>query len=46
MFPQLIAGPIVRFSYIRRQLKERHESWNNFYNGSLRICWGLFKGSV
>jgi D-alanyl-lipoteichoic acid acyltransferase DltB (MBOAT superfamily) len=21
MFPQLIAGPIVRFSYIRRQLK-------------------------
>ncbi|MDH3797464.1 MAG: MBOAT family protein [Desulfobacterales bacterium] len=46
MFPQLIAGPIVRFSYIRRQLKERHESWNNFYNGTLRFCWGLLKKVV
>jgi len=46
MFPQLIAGPIVRFSYIRRQLKERRESWNNFYNGILRFCWGLLKKVV
>jgi alginate O-acetyltransferase complex protein AlgI len=46
MFPQLIAGPIVRFSYIRRQLKERRESWNNFYNGTLRFCWGLLKKVV
>ena len=46
IFPQLIAGPIVRFSYIRRQLKERSESWNNFYNGTLRFCWGLFKKVV
>ena len=43
MFPQLIAGPIVRFSTIRRQLKERRESWDNFYNGVLRFCWGLAK---
>jgi alginate O-acetyltransferase complex protein AlgI len=43
MFPQLIAGPIVRFSYIRSQLKERQESWNHFYNGILRFCWGLVK---
>jgi alginate O-acetyltransferase complex protein AlgI len=43
MFPQLIAGPIVRFSTIRRQLKERRESWDNFYNGTLRFCWGLAK---
>ena len=43
MFPQLIAGPIVRFSTIKRQLKERHESWDNFYNGTLRFCWGLAK---
>jgi alginate O-acetyltransferase complex protein AlgI len=43
MFPQLIAGPIVRFSYIRSQLKERRESWDNFYNGTLRFCWGLAK---
>ncbi len=43
MFPQLIAGPIVRFSTIRRQLKERRESWDNFYDGTLRFCWGLAK---
>ena len=43
MFPQLIAGPIVRFSYIRSQLKERRESWDNFYNGTSRFCWGLAK---
>ena len=46
MFPQLIAGPIVRFSYIRRQLKERRESWNDFYNGTMRFCWGLLKKVV
>ncbi|MGD8992213.1 MAG: MBOAT family protein [Desulfobacterales bacterium] len=43
MFPQLIAGPIVRFSTIRNQLKARRESWDNFYNGIVRICWGLAK---
>lgn len=46
MFPQLIAGPIVRYSYIRRQLKTRRESWSDFYNGTLRFCWGLFKKVV
>jgi alginate O-acetyltransferase complex protein AlgI len=43
MFPQLIAGPIVRFSYIRSQLKERRESWNDFHHGTVRFCWGLAK---
>ena len=43
MFPQLIAGPIVRYSTIKHQLKERRESWDNFYNGALRFCWGLAK---
>ncbi|MBW2434699.1 MAG: MBOAT family protein [Deltaproteobacteria bacterium] len=43
MFPQLIAGPIVRFSTIRHQLKSRRESWDSFYNGIIRICWGLAK---
>ena len=46
MFPQLIAGPIVRFSYIKSQLKERGESWNDFYNGIIRFCWGLVKKVV
>ena len=43
MFPQLIAGPIVRFSQISDQLKERRESWNTFFNGTMRFCWGLAK---
>ena len=43
MFPQLIAGPIVRFSTIRDQLKGRRESWDGFYNGIIRFCWGLAK---
>jgi alginate O-acetyltransferase complex protein AlgI len=43
LFPQLIAGPIVRYSYIRKQLKERSESWNKFYTGIMRFCWGLAK---
>jgi alginate O-acetyltransferase complex protein AlgI len=43
IFPQLIAGPIVRYGYFRSQLMDRRESWNNFYNGILRFCWGLAK---
>jgi alginate O-acetyltransferase complex protein AlgI len=43
MFPQLIAGPIVRFSQIRDQLKKRRESWSTFFNGMMRFCWGLAK---
>ena len=46
MFPQLISGPIVRFSYIKSQLKGRRESWDGFYNGILRFCWGLVKKVV
>jgi alginate O-acetyltransferase complex protein AlgI len=43
MFPQLIAGPIVRFDEIRRQLHGRRASWDAFYTGGMRICWGLAK---
>jgi alginate O-acetyltransferase complex protein AlgI len=43
LFPQLIAGPIVRFRDIRSQLKGRTESWNHFYVGVMRFCWGLSK---
>ncbi|MBW2366910.1 MAG: MBOAT family protein [Deltaproteobacteria bacterium] len=43
MFPQLIAGPIVRFGQIRDQLKIRRESWNACFHGILRFCWGLGK---
>jgi alginate O-acetyltransferase complex protein AlgI len=43
MFPQLIAGPIVRFKDIWDQLRLRNESWENAYAGALRFCWGLAK---
>jgi alginate O-acetyltransferase complex protein AlgI len=43
MFPQLIAGPIVRFSHIRDQLGGRRESSDLFYRGAVRFCWGLVK---
>ncbi len=43
MFPQLVAGPIVRFKDIRQQLQRRTESWEKFYAGALRFCWGLSK---
>jgi alginate O-acetyltransferase complex protein AlgI len=43
MFPQLVAGPIVRFKDIWDQLRLRTESWENVYAGSLRFCWGLAK---
>lgn len=46
MFPQLIAGPIVRFSYIKSQLRGRRESWEGCYNGIMRFCWGLAKKVV
>lgn len=43
MFSQLIAGPIIRFSDICDPLKNRKESWDLFYLGTLRFCWGLAK---
>ncbi|MDJ0884166.1 MAG: MBOAT family protein [Desulfobacterales bacterium] len=43
MFPQLIAGPIVRFREIRSQLRARHETTDRFFEGLTRICWGLAK---
>ncbi len=43
MFPQLVAGPIVRFKDIWEQLQMRCETWERFYTGSLRFCWGLAK---
>jgi alginate O-acetyltransferase complex protein AlgI len=43
MFPKLIAGPIVRCNDIDDQLKGRIESWDSFYEGTMRFCWGLAK---
>ncbi len=42
-FPQLIAGPIVRFHEIRDQLVSRTESSGQFAAGVYRFCHGLGK---
>ena len=43
MFPQLIAGPIVRYTDIAKQLKERTHSFENFALGMRRFVTGLGK---
>jgi len=41
MFPQLIAGPIVRFNEIRDQIDHRQEKWDRFCSGMLIFILGL-----
>ena len=43
MFPQLIAGPIVRYSDIEKELEIRKHSFDNFSYGVERFMIGLFK---
>lgn len=43
MFPQLIAGPIVRYKDIDDQLRERHETFDQFVSGIERFVCGLAK---
>lgn len=43
MFPQLIAGPIVRYKDIAKQLVHREETMDKFYNGVQRFVTGLAK---
>lgn len=43
MFPQLIAGPIVRYSDIDSQLENREISSHKFGEGALRFIQGLGK---
>lgn len=43
MFPQLIAGPIVRYSDIARQLENRSHSREEFFLGLRRFLVGLGK---
>ena len=40
LFPQLIAGPIVRYSDIERQLTERRETLTMFSTGIRRFIYG------
>lgn len=43
LFPQLIAGPIVRYEDINKNLKEKDISLNNFSKGVSRFVFGLAK---
>jgi alginate O-acetyltransferase complex protein AlgI len=46
MFPHLVAGPIVRFSHVQNDLKDRKYSIDSFYNGICRFVIGLAKKTL
>jgi len=46
MFPQLVAGPIVRYATIADAINERRTSLEDFTAGSQRFVWGLIKKVV
>lgn len=43
MFPQLIAGPIVRYETVEKELEKREINFENYQNGLIRFLEGLFK---
>ena len=43
LFPQLVAGPIVKYSDIEKQLTSRNSSTDRFFDGMIRFCFGLGK---
>ena len=42
-FPQLIAGPIVRYETVEQEIRERQESWEDVVAGLKRFLIGLGK---
>ena len=43
MFPQLIAGPIVRYQTVSEELSKREITFSKFTSGFVRFLQGLFK---
>lgn len=43
LFPQLVAGPIVRYTTISDEISYRKESIDDFANGAMRFLFGLSK---
>lgn len=41
LFPQLIAGPVVRYTDIEKELSERKETFSNFIDGLKTFVFGL-----
>ena len=42
-FPQLIAGPIVRYETIAKEIENRNENYDDFGEGTVRFIQGLAK---
>ena len=43
LFPQLVAGPIVRYSTVAQQITDRKETLSGFSQGAVRFLFGLGK---
>ncbi|MDR0875828.1 MAG: MBOAT family protein [Clostridiales Family XIII bacterium] len=43
LFPQLVAGPIIRYKDIARQIDDRSLNVDLFYSGAVRFIFGLGK---
>ncbi len=43
LFPQLVAGPIVRYIDVAKDLNKRNHNLNKFYDGTCRFIVGLSK---
>ncbi|MBR2483413.1 MAG: MBOAT family protein [Oscillospiraceae bacterium] len=43
LFPQLVAGPIVRYTTIADEISVREESWDEAYAGAVRFLLGFAK---
>jgi len=43
MFPQLVAGPIVRYETVADEIRNRKENWEDFINGTSRFVIGMAK---
>ena len=43
LFPQLIAGPIVRYETIAKEIENRNENYDDFAEGTVRFIQGLAK---
>ena len=46
LFPQLIAGPIVRYQTVADEIEERHENVDEFAAGARRFMVGLVKKTL
>ncbi len=46
LFPQLVAGPIVRYTTIEQEIAERRETVSDFSEGAVRFMMGLGKKMI